>query len=148
MDLWQVNALVRIYRARLRAWLSPAWPARTAQAIPSQSQVVQFIMFASLYFLGQGKTNLCLCSITQLSQRTKALANMWVSSLQPAKLRRGQPCSRDTTFSVVFPGPGGGSLFGYWGTGSLAGQRHKCVELHAASAVELQSRPRKRAHTQ
>jgi hypothetical protein len=70
---------------------------------------------------------------------------MWANSLQPAKLRPGQPCSRDTTFSVVSPGPGRGALFGCRGTGSLAGQRRKHGKLHAASAAGLQSRPRKRA---
>jgi hypothetical protein len=98
------------FGARLRGWLSPAWPAHAAQVIPSQSQVVQFIMFASLYFVGQAKTSSCLCSITQPGQSTKALANMWANSLQPAKLRPRQPCSRDTTFSVVSPGPGRGAL--------------------------------------
>jgi hypothetical protein len=129
----------------LRGWLSPAWPAHVAQVIPGQPQVVQFIMFAFLYFVGQAKTSSCLCSITQPGQSTKALANMWANSLQPAKLRPGQPCSRDTTFSVVSPGPGRGALFGCRGTGSLAGQRRKHDKLHAASAAGLQSRPRKRA---
>jgi hypothetical protein len=131
--------------ARLRGWLSPAWPAHAAQAIPGQSQVVQLIMFASLYFVGQAKMTSCLCSITQPGQSIKALANMWANSLQPAKMRPGQPCSRDTTFSVVSPGPGRGALFGCRGTGSLAGQRRKHGKLHAASAAGLQSRPRKRA---
>jgi hypothetical protein len=129
----------------LRGCLSPAWPAHAAQAIPGQSQVVQLIMFASLYFVGQAKMSSCLCSITQPGQSIKALANMWANSLQPAKLRPEQPCSRDTTFSVVSPGPGRGTLFGCRGTGSLAGQRRKHGKLHAASAAGLQSRPRKRA---
>jgi hypothetical protein len=129
----------------LRGWLSPAWPAHAAQVIPDQSQVVQFIMFAFLYFVGQAKTSSCLCSITQPGQRTKALANMWANSLQPAKLRPGQSCSRDTTFSVVSPGPGRGALFGCRGAGSLASQRRKHGKLHAASAAGPQSRPRERA---
>jgi hypothetical protein len=90
-------------------------------------------MFASLYFVGQAKTS--SCSITQPGQSTKALANMWANSLQPAKLRPGQPCSRDTTFSVVSPRPGRDALFGCRGTGSLAGQRRKHDKLHAASAA-------------
>jgi hypothetical protein len=129
----------------LRGWLSPAWPAHAAQVIPDQSQVVQFIMFAFLYFVGQAKTSSCLCSITQPGQSTKALANMWANSLQPAKLRPGQSCSRDTTFSVVSPGPGRGALFGCRGAGSLASQRRKHGKLHAASAAGPQSRPRERA---
>jgi hypothetical protein len=42
----------------------------TRPRLPSQSQVVQFIMFASLYFVGQAKTSSCLCSITQPGQST------------------------------------------------------------------------------
>jgi hypothetical protein len=96
------------FGASLRGWISPAHPA---QVIRGQTQVVQFIMFASLYFVGQAETSSCLYRITQPGQSTKVLANMWANSLQPAKLRPGQPCSRDTTFSVVSLGPGRGALF-------------------------------------